>query len=109
MQTPWPSLPGKTRSWSLRRMGIFIWLRFPRSWIWKWRKRYRRLRFQRIMVVAEPIKRLTVSEYLLVSQKEPRIEQFLRQENGQWLLREAAGLDAALALPSLNVTISLDE
>jgi Uma2 family endonuclease len=51
----------------------------------------------------------SLREYLLVSQKEPRIEQFLRQENGQWLLREAAGLDAALALPSLNVTISLDE
>ena len=48
-------------------------------------------------------------EYLLVSQKEPRIEQFVRQENEQWLLRDAAGLEATLALPSLEITISLAE
>jgi Uma2 family endonuclease len=50
-----------------------------------------------------------LKEYLLVSQKEPRIEQFLRQENGQWLWREAVGLNATLALPSLEVTLSLAE
>ena len=48
-------------------------------------------------------------EYLLVSQKEPRLEQFVRQESGQWLLREAAGLVATLALPSLDIRISLAE
>jgi len=48
-------------------------------------------------------------EYLLVSQKEPRIEQFVRQENEQWLLREAAGWEATLALPSLEIKISLAE
>ena len=48
-------------------------------------------------------------EYLLVSQKEPRIEQFVRQENEQWLLREAAGLAATLSLPSLEINISLAE
>ncbi len=30
-------------------------------------------------------------------------------ESGQWLLREAAGLDAALALPSLEISIALAE
>ena len=48
-------------------------------------------------------------EYLLVSQKEPRIEQFVRQEKEQWLLLEAAGLEATLALPSLEIKISLAE
>ncbi len=51
----------------------------------------------------------SLREYLLVSQKEPRMEQFVRQENGQWLLREAAGMDATLALPSLEIKISLPE
>jgi Uma2 family endonuclease len=51
----------------------------------------------------------TLREYLLVSQKEPRIEQFVRQEDGHWLLHEAAGMAAALPLPSLGVTIALAE
>src|SRR5437667_8226548 len=48
-------------------------------------------------------------EYLLVSQKEPRIEQFARQPNEQWLLREATGWAATLSLPSLEIKISLAE
>ena len=51
----------------------------------------------------------SLREYLLVGQKGPRIEQFVRQENEQWLLREAAGFDATLALPSLEIKISLAE
>ena len=51
----------------------------------------------------------SLREYLLVSQKEPRIEQFVRHENEQWLLREAAGLQASLSLPSLEIKISLAE
>lgn len=51
----------------------------------------------------------SLREYLLVSQKEPRIEQFIRQESGFWLLREAAGLDATLELPSLKITLALAE
>jgi Uma2 family endonuclease len=45
--------------------------------------------------------------YLLVSQWEPRIEQFTRQTDGQWLWNEAAGLEAMLEIPSLRITISL--
>ncbi len=48
-------------------------------------------------------------EYLLVSQKEPRIEQFIRQANGEWTLKEAAGLDAQITLPSLGITLALAE
>jgi len=48
-------------------------------------------------------------EYLLISQKEPRIEQFIRQTDGSWVLREAAGLETTLRLPSLDVTLALSE
>ncbi|MBI5387714.1 MAG: Uma2 family endonuclease [Verrucomicrobia bacterium] len=51
----------------------------------------------------------TLKEYLLVSQKEPRLEQFIRQDTGEWLLREAAGLEAKIELPSLQITIELSE
>src|SRR6266446_5235671 len=51
----------------------------------------------------------TLLEYLLVSQKEPRVEQFMRQADGHWLLNEAAGLEAALELPSLRISLSLAE
>lgn len=51
----------------------------------------------------------TLREYLLVSQKEPRIEQFLQQPDGRWLLTEAAGLDGTLQLPSLGIILSLAE
>jgi hypothetical protein len=45
----------------------------------------------------------------LVSQQEPRIEQFIRQTDGRWLLNEAVGLEKKLELPSLKITISLSE
>jgi Uma2 family endonuclease len=48
-------------------------------------------------------------EYLLVSQKEPRIEQFIRQPNGEWTLKEAVGLNAEIKLPSLNIVLRLAE
>lgn len=48
-------------------------------------------------------------EYLLVSQHEPLLELFVRQDGNQWALREAAGLAAQLEIPSLEITISLAE
>jgi len=51
----------------------------------------------------------TCREFLLVSQKEPRIEQFIRQANGEWTLREAAGLEAEIRLPSLGIVLPLAE
>ena len=50
----------------------------------------------------------SLREYLLVSQSEPHVELFLRQEN-QWLLREASGLQVTLELPSLQTTLALSE
>ena len=49
----------------------------------------------------------SLREYLLVSQREPRIEQFLRQADESWVLRAAAGREATLLLPSPGITISL--
>lgn len=46
-------------------------------------------------------------EFLLVSQKEPRIEQFVHQPNGEWTLKEAAGPDAQIELPSLDIVLPL--
>jgi Uma2 family endonuclease len=48
-------------------------------------------------------------EYLLVSQKEARIEQFVRQPNGDWTLKEAAGLSGEIELNSLGIALRLAE
>jgi Uma2 family endonuclease len=58
----------------------------------------------------EPYRRIpTLQEYLLVSGKESRIEQFTRQAAGRWVFKEATGLDANLARPSRRSTIALAE
>lgn len=51
----------------------------------------------------------SLKEYLLVSQNDPRIEQFLRQESNEWLLRETSGIAGTLTLPSLEIAVSLAE
>jgi Uma2 family endonuclease len=51
----------------------------------------------------------SLAEYLLVSQSEPRIEQFLRQDDNRWLLAAATGLDAMLPLPSIQCELALVE
>ena len=51
----------------------------------------------------------SLQEYILVSQTQPRIEQFIRQASNEWLLREAFGLNATLSLPSLEIAIALAE
>jgi Uma2 family endonuclease len=51
----------------------------------------------------------TLKEYLLISQEQPRVEQFLRQPNGEWILKEAVGQDAEVALPALGIIVPLAE
>lgn len=51
----------------------------------------------------------SLQEYILVSQRLPRIEQFLRAADGDWTLRTAEGSKAKLLLPSLQVTLELNE
>ena len=49
----------------------------------------------------------SLREYVLVSQHEPRIEVFSRDEDGKWSITEAAGLDSVFSLPSLKAEITL--
>ena len=51
----------------------------------------------------------SLSEYLLVSQSSPRIEQYVRQQDDHWLFTAAQGLEALLPLPSIQVGLSLAE
>lgn len=51
----------------------------------------------------------SLKEYMLVSQHEPRVELFVRQKDGTWLLHVVEGLDEQIASPTLNVTLKLSE
>ena len=53
----------------------------------------------------ETLKSLT--DYLLISQTEPRIEHFSRSENGGWNFVAARGLNGVLNLPSIGCTLRL--
>jgi Uma2 family endonuclease len=49
----------------------------------------------------------SLREYLLVSQHRPLVEQFIRQDNGEWLLRVVSGLETKLSLSSVVITIEM--
>lgn len=49
----------------------------------------------------------SLSEFVLVAQNMPRIECFVRQESGKWLLDHAEGLDASLPLVSIPCELKL--
>jgi Uma2 family endonuclease len=51
----------------------------------------------------------SLREYLLVSQHEPYVERYTRQPSGEWLIKEAEGLDSSIQLASLGVTLKLSE
>src|SRR5262249_7977 len=51
----------------------------------------------------------SLREYLLVSQSQPRIEQYFRQPNADWVLRETVGLEREIKLVSLKISIPLAE
>jgi Uma2 family endonuclease len=48
-------------------------------------------------------------EYVLVSQKEPLVETFFRQPEGNWLFSAVRGLDETVRLHSLAVDLRLSE
>lgn len=48
-----------------------------------------------------------LTDYLLVAQDRARIEHYARQSGGLWLLAEAAGLDAAITIGSVNCELCL--
>jgi Uma2 family endonuclease len=49
----------------------------------------------------------SLREYQLVNQYKPLVEQYIRQESGEWFLRDVEGLESKLTLPSLGITIEL--
>jgi Uma2 family endonuclease len=49
----------------------------------------------------------TLQDYILVEQNEVRIEQYTRQENNLWILRDYQSLDEELAINSIAVSIPL--
>ena len=51
----------------------------------------------------------SLQAYLLASQRKPRLELFLRGEEGHWVLQEAAGLEASLEIPPLGIALPLQE
>jgi Uma2 family endonuclease len=46
-------------------------------------------------------------EYVLIEQDSARVERFLRQPDGQWLYRDAVGLEDSLELQSIGCTLAL--
>lgn len=51
----------------------------------------------------------SLQEYILIAQNEPRVEQYRRQQNGDWTLKETTDLDAEIKIPSVGIRILLRE
>lgn len=51
----------------------------------------------------------SLREYVLVSQDEARIEKYVRQGDGFWVLSEAFGLDEKIKLDSIDCDLALNE
>ena len=51
----------------------------------------------------------SLREYVLISQDEARIEKYLKQGDGFWVLSEAFGLDAKIKLDAIDCEIALSE
>ncbi len=51
----------------------------------------------------------SLTDYLVVSQDQPRIERHYRQAEDTWLLQVVQGLDAVLSLPNLGLELPLAE
>lgn len=49
----------------------------------------------------------SLAEHLLVAQDEVRLEQYVKQPDGQWLLFESTSLDAIVELPSIGCSLAL--
>lgn len=49
----------------------------------------------------------SLREYVLIAQDEARVELFARQDDGHWLLSEAAGLDGTILLASIGCELRL--
>jgi Uma2 family endonuclease len=50
----------------------------------------------------------SLREYVLVSQDQPCVEQYVRRDDGWWTYQSFSGREASLALPSVECTLNLD-
>ncbi len=51
----------------------------------------------------------SLTDYVMVSQAEPLVEHYARQDNNHWLLAVLRGMDAVLHLPSIGCELPLSE
>ncbi len=52
----------------------------------------------------------SLKEYVLIAQDSPRIEHYVRQNDGRWLLfSDVSELDTAIELPSISCTLALTD
>jgi len=51
----------------------------------------------------------SLQEYVLVSQEKPKVEQFLKQQDGKWLYSEVNGIDSRAQFTSIECEIDLKE
>ena len=51
----------------------------------------------------------SLQEYILIAQDEQHIERYTRHDANQWILIEASGSDATLAISSVSVTLALSD
>jgi len=51
----------------------------------------------------------SLQEYVLISQYEPAIERYLRQESGDWVYTQVNGLENSVELPSIGCRLDLSE
>lgn len=49
----------------------------------------------------------TLSDYILVSQDEAHVEHYIRQSNGDWVLREYYGADKTFQIDSIECSLNL--
>ncbi len=49
----------------------------------------------------------TLTDYLLVSQNAPIVEHYIKQESGDWLLKEYHGVDKNFTIESIKVNLTL--
>lgn len=51
----------------------------------------------------------TLSEYVVILDYRPRVEQYIRRSNGEWARRTARGLAALIRLESLDIAVPLSD
>jgi Uma2 family endonuclease len=51
----------------------------------------------------------SLQEYLLIAQGAPRVDHYIRQDDGSWRYTVTIGLDASVGLPTVGCTLALAE